>query len=368
MPVYPWLLSATAPGHSDADDLFDAGQRLNIAITFVGLAALGAWARRWLGNLGAAAFVVAAASGVFVFRAPYVQAEPLFYLLFFAATVFMARALRNPGPLIGAAAGLTAAMAYLTKSSALPLIAIFVVALAIATIRSLCQGTGYRAWVATSAAFVAVVGATVAPYAVNSWRAYGNPAYNTNTSLYAWTDSWDESAALPLISGAYVGDPTERPSASRYLADHDLGAIRRRLAHGAWTIVEATVVRSLFGPLLLLQVGLAAFMATARRRTVRRWVRSEPMLVFFGMSILACYLVSIAWWAPQASGQRFVMTLYLPASAVCAAVIKRLGATIEVPWMRTDGATAAFSVILASATCCLILAAAVFAGSWPGGN
>ena len=34
------------------------------------------------------------------------------------------------------------------------------------------------------------------------------------------------------------------------------------------------------------------------------------MLVFFGMSILACYLVSIAWWAPQASGQRFVMTLY----------------------------------------------------------
>jgi hypothetical protein len=86
-------------------------------------------------------WLVVAAFGVFVYRAETVEVEPLYYFLGFCGFILLLRMLIAPLWWLAMLAGAATALAYLTKASMLPTIAIWSVVFA-AQVVSECRSRG----------------------------------------------------------------------------------------------------------------------------------------------------------------------------------------------------------------------------------
>lgn len=320
MPVMPFLVSLVDRHGISTDALFVRGKYLNVALSLLVLAGVGWLVRRSVPAFETAVLISILAFTVFVYRSGYVQAELLFYGLFFLAFLLALWWMDEPKPWRAVACGVVLGVAYLTKASVLPLLfAICVFAAVLAVRRARTRGDWLRT-VAGAGLIVVLFLATVYPYIKTSHERFGQWFYNVNTTFYMWADSWDEVKRVMSGTGDRAGWPDldERflPSPQRYFEEHTLLEAGQRIAKGLWVSELRHLIFMPFGyGKFLIFYTLVALAVAIRAREAfadaclreGQWVRS-----LFVCCVVGGYMLAYAFYSPIVRGPRLILALYLP--------------------------------------------------------
>ncbi|UCF32431.1 MAG: tetratricopeptide repeat protein [Phycisphaerales bacterium] len=339
MPLVPTLLSLVY--EEDWDAFVARSAWLGIFTSLLVLVGVGILAHAVLPKWSATVLMISTAFAVFLEQASFVQAELVFYGLFFLSWWLLVRVLRSASIRWAVAAGICAALAYLTKASALPLLISFVFFMmvrAVVSWRAASDGDAESESPITSPgpgrilysllAVVACFVVVVYPYISENQARFGRYFYNVNSTFYMWCDSWEEAASFTKkyhIDEQYPEAPPEEiPGPVNYWRTHSTGQILRRLFGPAVPVAfpqprSAGEQYLLYGvvPLALI-MGLALLIARRRKLGVRlSAVRHIDWLVgAFCITTLVGYILAYRWYRPVGYGERFILSLYLP--VVCA--------------------------------------------------
>jgi hypothetical protein len=327
MPVFPFLLSLVyRPGMSDAEFLGRA-QSFNVNLSILLLGLLFLILRRFFAALPSIALLVVAAFGVFVYRAGTVQVEPLYYFLGFCAFVLLLKMLIAPRWWLAILAGAVTAVAYLTKASMLPTIAIWALVFLTQAIwefrrappAEITRRLGHLLLVLGAFAIV------VFPYERASKQLHGHYFFNVNSAYYMWCDSWPEALAFTEAwrGGKVASDQV--PSLAKYWREHSPIQIAERLLHGLKTLATRSVKPAgyyKFAALVILAIGVAA--ARQPQRT-RRLIAEMPFAGTFCFLLFGVFTVLYAWYDAVVTDSRFILSLFLPLMFVGSAVVRRVG-------------------------------------------
>ncbi len=334
MPIYPLLLSLFHQDGMAEEQFFAIAKQVNIAITILVLGSAFYLFCRYASVLDALVATLVAAFTMFVYKAPFFQAETLFYGLSFGLFVLMLELIRRPRWSIAAAAGLIGALAHLTKASVLPAIGLCLACLCLRTLILFFQQRAHpvqdqpidrRPWIRISAPlacgliFLTLFLVVLFPYIQTSKARFGHYFYNVNSTFYMWYDSWDEVKAGTRAHGDRIGWPDmpaeQLPSMGKYLREHTVRQIAERFWQGLVLIRDMTFASygyALFLLLYLLAVALVVWQN--RAHFLRQFWRADGLiLLFFVGAYFAGYLLIYAWYIRIAYGNRFVLTLFLPA-------------------------------------------------------
>lgn len=339
MPVYPFLLSLLyEPGLSD-DAFFARGKLLNIGLSLLILPILFWIFRRYLPLFTAVNLLLIHAFTLYMFKAPFVQTELLFYLLSFVGYVLMCRLLWHPeGRRMWQTAvftGIVLGIAHLTKASILPGLALFVGTAVLQAIfgwlrqRPFARPTR-QLWqnLAIPALVTLFFLLTIWPYIQNSKEQFGHYFYNVNSTFYIWYDHWDEVEAGTKAHGDRLSwpdmPPEEIPSAARYVAQHTPGQIFERFFEGLLVIFITTT--NAYGYVLYFAIlfGLVLTLVLVNWQRTRSILKQYPFVALFAASFFSCYVLLYAWYWPISSGNRFVLALFSPAMFTLSFVMYRL--------------------------------------------
>ena len=140
-----------------------------------------------------------AAGSIYIFRAGYVQPEPLYYFLAYVTFVFMAWMLVNPSLPLAVATGVIAAIAYTVKPSGLPVVFLFVIVFSAKALFEWNSGAARKEmgrkilpllWnkLGNLAVVVVVFLGLLSPYLLENKRMFGQYFYNANTTFFIWYD------------------------------------------------------------------------------------------------------------------------------------------------------------------------------------
>jgi len=402
MPLVPALVSAVY--HPDWARFADASADLSIVINLLLAAGVG-WLIHQL--LSATLAVPAVLTWTFVVllpKASFVQAETPYYALFLVSLCLTVQALRRPGAITGAAAGVAYGLTYLAKASVLPAVAAW---WAVALVMAWRAGSARNeprasaradapaaseprasaradapapmstrpahgetvAFMATPARgpiggrrqlLSSVVAGAAGFLAVAGFYLYGNqvrfgrPFYNVNGTYYFWCDNWAQAEALSRKYDLERGPPPETaedvPGPVRYFQRHSAGHAVQRLAYGGGVLLRLAMSHA-YGWCILAGVVAAllsrraqhhgaksgAGLKTETPRGLKPAARcgrstadsdwecavSDPAaasggasgrgVVAFGTLVAVGYLLAYCWYVPVAYGDRFVLSLALPA-------------------------------------------------------
>jgi hypothetical protein len=353
MPVYPALQALFyRPGASD-EALFRQGKIVNLVLSLILLAALALIFRRFFSPLHTLNLTLITGFTVFIFRAGWFQSELLFYFLNFCLFLLFWRLLQRPSLLAAVLAGVAAGLAYLTKASILPGLAIFA-ACAVAQwlwrvfhhgrttaldnpqsairnpqleISHPPSAIGNRPssivhpqspWL-----HLAIIGTVLgvfllilSPYLNESKRLFGHYFYNVNSTFYIWYDTWEQVKQGTRAHGDRVGwpdmPPDQIPGMAKYLREHSPRQIVERFDHGAQEVTR-NVARS-YGYakyLLIYAAALVAAMSWQRQRAASL-VRRRPFLIAFLVLYFPAYFLLYAWYSSIAAGNRLILAQFLP--------------------------------------------------------
>lgn len=354
MPLYPGLLALfmdkrelgkmldadSMPQSSVSEWFFPKGKRVNMVLTlllaiFLAVVFFRAFPRHHALNVW-----MLAVFGVLVFKAPYTQAEILYYFLTFAAFLVCWRLFAHPGFLLAVLAGGLLGAAHLTKASVLPGVLVFAVFHPLdalwrwhrrkRTDRSLFRRLAVT--VVLVGAFLAVIG----PYILQSKRMFDRYFYNVNSTFYMWCDSWEEAKARTRAAGDrfHYPDlpPEELPGPGNYLRTHTLGETLWRPINGI-SLVFNSMMNS-YGYLwpCLAYLGFAVLLAVIFWRLVGRLWRARPFVILALAAYFVGYYLLIAWYSPVIMGNRFILGLFLPFLFATSAVIVKLAPRLRWQW------------------------------------
>jgi cytochrome c-type biogenesis protein CcmH/NrfG len=339
MPLVPTLLSLVY--QEDWDAFVARSAWFSIFMSLLVLVGVGIVAHAVLPKWPAAVLMISTAFAVFLEQASFVQAELVFYGFFFLSWWLFVRVLRSASIRWAIAAGICAALAYLTKASALPLLASFVLFMLVRVIVSwsaapegdaesgkptMPPGPG-RVLCSLFVVLVCFV-VVVYPYISENKARFGRYFYNVNSTFYMWCDSWEEADSFAKkyhIDEQYPDAPPEEiPGPVNYWRTHNVRQILRRLfgptAPGAFPQPRSAGEQYLlYGvvPLALI-VGLAWLIARRRKLGVRLRTLSpiDWLVGVFCVTTLIGYILAYRWYRPVGYGERFILSLYLP--VVCA--------------------------------------------------
>ncbi|HRJ70952.1 MAG TPA: hypothetical protein PLS03_01940 [Terrimicrobiaceae bacterium] len=317
MPLYPLLLSTQLAPEDTQHTFFARGKTFNILLALAGLAGIAAVFLRSFPRHHAVNLLFLTAFTVFLFKAPHVQAEILYYVLTFAVFLACWRLFRKPSLPLAAFAGVLTGLGHLTKASVLPGIfcfAVFYVLDAIWKNRPPIAQPIRRMAVACLAAgaFLAVI----FPYISKSKEIYGHYFYNVNSTFYFWCDSWDEAVARTKKAGDRSGwpdlRPEDTPSAANYLRTHSTGQILQRIGQGIMT-VNYSMRKSYgyYGLLWAYTISAGLLLIWKKHLLWRLFVR-RPMPVLALSAYFSGYFLLIAWYSQIIDGNRFILGLFLP--------------------------------------------------------
>ena len=339
MPAFPFLLSLFYEPGITLDELFVRGKLLNIAISLVSLPLLFGIFRRYLPLFTAVNLLLIHAFTLYMFKAPFVQAELLFYLLNFVAYLLMCRLLWQPwGKRMWPTAvftGIVLGVAHLTKASVLPGLALFG---GTAVLQAVWGWWQKRPWqfpdrhfwqqMANPALVLLFFLLTIWPYIQNSKAQFGHYFYNVNATFYMWYDHWDDVEAGTKAHGDRIGWPTmpadEIPTAAKYFQDHTPGQIGQRFFEGALVILITTTQSYGYVIYLALLSGIVFILALMNRRQTKQIIKNHLFVSLFVASYFGSYLLLYAWFWPISSGNRFVLALFSPAMFTLAFILYRL--------------------------------------------
>lgn len=368
MPLFPAMLSLVYV--DDWDAFVRRSANFAIASSVVVLLLIAVAARRFLSTLATGVFVCVLAVTVFARYASFVQAELLFYGLFFISWLLLCRELRRP-TLVGAAlAGGVLGLCYLSKASALPMLIAFLAVASAMMLSSMLRGVsrkisasgkessqngskqredltrtvrirgfdpnkarvasraadglilerstetrvGSRS-IALSAALTTICFLAVCfPYLKSNYDRFGTPFYNVNSTFYMWCDSWSEAVAFSkkyAIDRHYPTAPSDQiPSPVRYWREHSIEQIVSRLGYGLRTLSSHIWREPCFKYLLLLS-GLAVLQIVRRPRSFLCLGKRHRACLVFTALLFFGYAMVYAWYAQVAYGERFVLSLLL---------------------------------------------------------
>jgi hypothetical protein len=199
MPGYPFILALFyKPGMSDAD-FFELGKTVNIWLSLALLLLLFFFLRKYLSLLTTALLIAIAAFSLYIFKAPYIQAESVYYFLALVGFVLVVRMLIHPNVKLAVAAGVVLGLAHLTKASVLPGLLLFAALFVLKEIFNVIRLVRAREFSRESlkpklvhlgilALFFACFLAVIFPYIRSMKQRFGHYFYNVNTTFYIWYD------------------------------------------------------------------------------------------------------------------------------------------------------------------------------------
>jgi hypothetical protein len=332
MPAFPFLLSLIyRPGMTETQFLVRA-QSFNINLSIVILLLIFVIFRKTLPPLDALALLTITAFGVFIYRAPLVQAEVLFYFLNFCAFLFLVQMLIAPDWWLAALSGATLGVAYLTKASALPMLGIWAaVFLAQSFWGDRAAGETPTLW-RRLGLLLLVIGTfalVIFPYARTSKQIYGHYFYNVNSTFYMWCDSWPEALAFTK----QYEDRTEPrdlpadqiPSAAKYWREHSVAQIGQRLGHGLKTLATRSAKPAGYYKFVFLLAVTAVTLALRRPQLARRLIVERAFAASFCFLFFFFYVLLYAWYDAIVSDSRFIVSLFLPFIFVVSTLVLNLG-------------------------------------------
>jgi hypothetical protein len=341
MPIYPWLQSLLYRTGMSDEEFFRTGKIFNIALSVVLLLLAYLLLRNWIGPLAAGAIVLVSAFTVFMFKAGHFQCELLFYFVNLLLFVLCMENLLRPTAIRAGALGLVAGLAYLTKASVLPALALFALCYTTAHIVRWSAEPGARAGFELRAVLrFLVLGLVfllvVAPYIRTSKRVFGRYFYNVSSTFYLWYDSWEEVDRGTKAHGDRIGWPdtpaSEVPSLRKYWREHSFTQIAGRLANGAGTVLS--VAWASYGYLKYAAVyALLGFLYVVQhRRRVAEMLsdRAARAASAFGVLYFSGYFLLYSWYVPIADGNRLTLSLFLPFLSAIAYLFNRIGRQLPV--------------------------------------
>lgn len=326
MPLYPFFQALFYDPEMSDQALFEEGKQINILLSIALLAALFLILTRYLSFYQAYLLTLVVAFSLYIFKAPYIQAEISFYFVFFLCFLLISQMLLKPGLLLGALTGITLGVAYLTKGSVLPLVLLFI---AIALLKE-----GWQYWQSTrqgqrsplsalarnGAGYLLVVLAFwifIFPYTSQMKQRFGAYFYNVNTSIYIWYDEmqqgYDGEARYHFAEGIPQDLPADQiPSLRKYLREHTPAQMLERFTNGVQSELRKIGWQFSVTNYQLAYLWIFALALLSHPRRVRQVLAQYPFVTLFGVLFFAGYLAAFAWYSPLASGRRFTYALYLP--------------------------------------------------------
>lgn len=365
MPAYPFIMSLFYQEGMSDSVFFELGKRVNIVIALGVLVVVFFVLRKYVSPFDSLTITLLTAFTVFVYKAPYFLAEPLFYGLNFGLFVLLMELIIVPRISIALAVGLVAGITHLTKASVLPALALGVACLILHIVSSvysilkkrtqnnnvvhnkLPQTNLYRSLLSLFAVLV-VFFTIIFPYIRTSKAVFGQYFYNVNSTFYIWYDSWEEAKLGTKAHGDRVGWPDmpedQIPSIQKYLSDHTVGQILTRFAKGAAITVKNMCKSYGYMTFILLYCTfLSAFIWQYRSNILPVILNQRNRILIF---FIACYFIGYfmlyAWYTPIAAGNRFILSLFLPMMFLLARLLsyaKTKNLSIQVFGQRIHSAT-----------------------------
>ena len=321
MPVYPLIQSLIyRPGMTE-EEFFVVGKDFNIFLSLLILAALYWLFKKNFPPLMTLNMMLITGFTVFMFKAPFFQAELIFYLLNLTGFLLLLRMCRKPTIQTGLITGLVFGIAHMTKASVIPGLALFLVVMAAqilfdflfhrATYHKLLRKKGVPIILLLVIFLVSVSG-----YIINSKQVYGHYFYNVNSTFYIWYDSWSEAKAGTIANGDRLGWPDlpaeEIPSPSKYLQEHTLSQILKRLQDGLIRVISNSVLSYGYAIYLFVYSILLFTFSLLNWRLAIAKIRQHFWLILFIAAYFIFYLLAVAWYTPIAKGNRFILAYFLP--------------------------------------------------------
>lgn len=319
MPVYPYILSTFRDLKETDEAFFEKAKLFSIGLTLAAVAILATIYLLSFPLHTALNLTFLSAFFVFLFRAAYVQAEVPYYLLSFLAFFVLWKLFAKPSWSWAVAGGLLLGVAHLTKASILPGVFTFVV---FYTFDALWRASAKRDW-KLSIKRLAIVGVvlvlfliTVYPYIQKSKEIYGHYFYNVNSTFYIWCDSWEEAKERTRAFGDRSGwpdlPPDQIPSAANYFKTHTVSQVADRIVRGVVDL-NGIIARSYgFYPPLVIYAIFIGLMVIWRWRVCWRLFQRRPAPVLALSALFIGYFLLSAWYTQIISGNRIVLSLYLP--------------------------------------------------------
>ena len=319
MPLFPWVQALLYRPDMEDEEFFRQGKLVNVAISLVSIALLGAaFSARFARSYAIYALLVIGGL-LYALKAPFFQAEILFYTIFAFGFMLAEESIRRPKWYKTVGVGVLFALAHFTKAASLVALAVYACSFIVPLLWSVGKrAADRRALASITAAALAPILIFIAllfPYLNESRARYGLHFYNVNSTFYAWYDSWDEAKQGTRAHGDRKGWPdmpdADIPSLSKYLTEHSLGDIVERLLSGAasfWSRVGH--YRHHF---YLAAAALALFAGFALWR--RGWRECSPaslQSVVFCVAFFAAYALGGLWFLPIAQGERVLLSLFVP--------------------------------------------------------
>ncbi len=308
MPLYAAFLAAFWSPASSNDEFFANAKRWNISLSVGLLAVLAIVLAYYLPPLPATNLILIVAFGYFIFKAGYAQSELLFYFLWFLMFLLFWDLITRQASVTktvvrAVAAGILAALAHLTKASALPLVAIFLVVCLVEAFRQMrVDARAGRLKLATALIVGAVFLLVLSPYIRTNKRVFGHYFYNVNTTFYMWYDDWPQASIGTIKHGDGVGWPAmpaeELPSAARYWREHTVSQIAARVSGGFWDMVVRSYTTFWYFKYVVLYLACALALAIRARKELMAVLRRHVAAAGFLLLYAAVYLLGIAFYAP----------------------------------------------------------------------
>ena len=333
MPIYPAVMAfLDRPGLTE-DEFFQRGKLAGIALAAL-VVALAAGLFQYHGKLWdttTATLVVMLT--VMAYKAPYCQADVLFYGLSCLLFCLLLSLIDRPRFTTAALAGCMAGLAHLTKASVLPALGLAIGMLLIRgsiawyQLRGADRAAGDRSALRHFGQHLGCAGLmlgcfliVVFPYIRTSHERFGTYFYNVNSTFYVWYDSWEEAKAGTRAHGDRVGWPDlpadQIPSFKKYLREHTPLQMLTREARGLLRYALLLYFYSYgYAEFAYLYFSLLAVIYWQNRRAIDwrgAWQRRASTLAFVVLYFTG-YLLLYAWFAPVSIGHRFILTLFLPA-------------------------------------------------------
>ena len=326
MPGYPFLQTLFYRSQMSDAELFEQGKHLNIILSLILLVFLFLIFLKYLSFYQATLLLLIVAFSLYIFKAPYIQAEISFYFLSFLCFVLMIQMFLKPGWPLAIATGLVAGLGYLTKGTLLPGVGLFTTIYIIkegVELRKHARSQG-RTGIHLAAQRMAclglvliVFGGVIYPYISQMKQRFGNYFYNVNTSIYIWYDEMEQAylgeARYHFAERAPAELPADQiPSLRKYIREHTLQQAFDRFKNGMYN--ELAVIGWQFSvtnyQLAYAWIFFLALLVDQKNNL--RTAKKYPYVIAFALLFFLGYLAAFAWYSPIASGRRFVYGLYIP--------------------------------------------------------
>ncbi len=319
MPVFPYLLSTFRDQQETDEAFFEKAKIFSIGMTLTVVAILAVIFLLSFPLHTGLNLTFLSAFFVFLFRAAYVQAEVPYYLLSFLSFFVIWRLFAKPSWIWAVAGGLLLGVSHLTKASILPGVITFVV---FYTADALWCAAKKRQWT-FSIKRLAIVGVVlgvfliaVFPYIKKSKEIYGHYFYNVNSTFYIWCDSWEEAKDRTRAFGDRSGwpdvPPDQIPSAANYFKAHTVSQVVDRIVRGSIDL-NGIIARSYgYYPPLVIYAIFIGLMVIWRWQVCWRLFQRRPVPVLALSALFVGYFLLSAWYTQIISGNRIVLSLYLP--------------------------------------------------------